>query len=190
LPEQPEKKVPDPYVVYETNSGQHIQGFSEKWSHNFFTLNLKVEFPIVSQARFEAQDLHIMLNNMTPHAITDCWGYFDQQFFFLGEIMPGERQIKTIAPSAMLSNTLFAETTAEQFDANRDRADASSLGNTLQRGLITDIFRTVHATYHDRQDVLYLIGWIESEIIQTGLTGPDIIGEDLTLITWEIPVSR
>ena len=188
LPQQPEKKTPDHYVVYETNSGQHIQGFSEKWSHNFFTLKVKLEFPILSQARFAEQELHIMINNMTPHSITDCWGYFDQQFFFLDDIMPGEKQVKTIAQSKMLTEKLL-ELEAEQFVSNLVLKDSSPL-STMQRELTKDILRTVHATYQDRQDVLYLIGWIESGIIQTSFSGPGIIGEDLTLITWEIPVSR
>jgi hypothetical protein len=187
LSQQPEKKTPDPYVVYATNSEQHIQGFSEKWSHNFFTLNVKLEFPILSQARFDAEDLHIMINNMTPHSIKDCWGYFDQQFFFLDEIMPGDKQVKTIAQSAMVTEKLLTELETEQFISNLAMKD---LVTTMQRGLIKDILGTVQATYQDRQDVVYLIGWIESGIIQARFTGPGIIGEDLTLITWEIPISR
>jgi hypothetical protein len=189
LSDQPEKKTPDQYVVYETNSGQHIQGFLEKWSHNFFTLNLKLELPILSQARFEDRDLHIVMNNMTPYSIKDCWGYFDQQLFFLGEIMPGEKQVKTIAQAAMLTKNLLTEPEVEQFVSNLALHDSSPLVNTMQRELIKDILSTVHATYQDRQDVLYLIGWTESGVIQTSFTGPGIIGEDLTLITWEIPVS-
>jgi hypothetical protein len=190
LLEQPEKKTPDQYVVYETNSGQHIQGSSEKWSHNFFTLNVKLEFPIVGQARFEAQDLHLMIDNMTPHSITGCWGYFDRQLFFLDEIIPGEKQVKTIAQSAMLTKNFLTEPETEQFVSNPGSHNASSLLNRMQQGLIQDILRTVDATYQDRQDVLYLLGWIESGIIPTSFSEPGIIGEDLTLITWEIPVSE
>jgi hypothetical protein len=189
LPEKMEKNIPNRYVLHENPSEQRVTGFAEKWSYAFFTLNTTLEFPVVGQAELDDQRLRIMIENMTSYTISDCQVYFDDRVFFVGDIVPGKEQTKSITRSEMRDKELFDEQQAERIAKNIDENSPSAFVTTLQKNLGKDVLLATHLRYQSRRDSLYFIGWIQSGIIQVSFTKPGIIGQDLTLITWEIPIN-
>ena len=189
LSEISNKKTPGIYVLHEQNSIQQIKGISSKWSHNFFAVNSTLEFPLMSQAHLDAQRLRITIENMTPYKIMDCWGYFDSRLFFLGDIWPDNTQTKTITTTTLKNRNFFDYRDADQVMHTFETTDLSSSLKTIQKELIKEILPAVHSIYQSRQDTLYVIGWIQSDIMKANFTSPGIIGEHLTLISWEIPIT-
>jgi len=190
LPENLNKKIPGQHVLHEDPSGQGVTGFAGKWSYNFFMLHTKIEFPVVGQAHLDDQHLRIMIENMTPHKIINCQVYFDKQVLFLGDILPNKKHTKDITRSEMETKEPFDKQNIEGFVKNINSDDSLSFLEAMQKNLTKDVLLKVHSQFQSRRDSVYLIGWTQSSIIKAGFTKPEITsGEDLTLITWEIPIT-
>lgn len=184
------KKIPNAYRLHENNTGQRILGFSENWSYNFFTIPLKVEFPVVGQGHLDEKGLHITIDNITSHKIVDCRVYFDNRLLFLGNILPNKKQVKHIPRSIIRRKELFDNQETELFSANSKTGGGSSFLKTMQKDLAKSILRAVQSTSQSRRNSLYIIGWIESGIVKADFSKTEISGNDLTLLTWEIPVLK
>ena len=181
--------TPGPYQLHTHDSGQRIRGFLEKWSHNFFMIQSTFEFPVSGQARFDEQGLHLMIENVTPYKIVDCQVYFKNRLFSLDDnILPDREYIKNITRSEIEKQELFDERQAELIAKSGNTTSSSSFLQRMQKSLAKDVFIAVHSQYTSEQETLYLIGWIQSGIIQAEFTKSGVVGEDLTLITWEIPI--
>ena len=69
-------------------------------------------------------------------------------------------------------------------------ADAILLLTLNPEKLVKDVLGAVHSQYQSRRDILYLIGWVQSGIMEVDFSESGTTGEDLILITWEIPVNE
>ncbi len=183
------KKTPHTYRLHEDTSGQHIIGFSENWSYSFFLLHTKLEFPILGEAHFDNQGLRISIDNMTPHKIRDCRIYFEKRVFFLGNILPNKKQIKNIPRSVMQHKELFDNQETDLM-SNNEIPGVSSFVKALQKDFTKDILLAVHSVHQSQEESLQFIGWIDTGIVKTEFSRPGITGDDLTLLTWKIPVSQ
>jgi hypothetical protein len=183
------QNIPGSYQLYAHDSGQRVKGLSEKWSYNFFMVQSTFEFPISGQARFDEQNLHLTIKNVTPHKLIDCQVYFKNRLFPLSDdILPDTEYTKNITRSEIEKQELFDAQQAEKTAKSSNTSISSSFLQRMQKSLAKDVFIAVHSQYPSEQETLYLIGWVHSGIIQADFTKSGIVGEDLTLITWEIPV--
>ncbi len=209
------RDIPDPYRLEETLAGQQVTGALEKWSHNFFRLHTSVELLLSGQAVPDEQGIALLLDNLTPHTVMDCRIYVDNKVFFLGNIPPGKDQRQQISQTDIRQQEFFDDRQAEKIFSNiethrpgpsgdisfSDRINsvlqalsgepaAGSFLTAIQKNLAADIFRAVHAQYQSQQDVLCLIGWIPAGFVPMKIDKPGVRGEELTLLTWEIPIKR
>jgi hypothetical protein len=187
LPEHLSPKIPGRHVLREDTFGQHVTGFIGKWSSDYFMLHTKFEFPIAGQAQLDDQHLRILIENMTPHKLTNCQVYFNNQLFFLGNILPHKKHTEDIMRPETENNEPFDKQNIGQFVKSIATDQSSSFVNAMQKSLTKDVLLEIHS--QARQDTMYLIGWIRSGVIKADFTKQEIIGEELTLITWKIPVS-
>ena len=189
LSKDPDKRVPGPYVLHLSDSGQRISGVLEKWSYNFFMIAPPVDFPVVGQALMDEQRLRLRIENRTPYQIVDCWVYFQSRVFVLGDILPNTEQIKDIPQADINSREPFTEQEAELLIKSPHPSSSLSFLKMMQKELAKDALLAVQSKYGSGQNTLCLIGWIPSGILQAGFGKAGISGENLTLIAWEIPVT-
>jgi len=183
------KNTPSNIVVLQKpDSGQRVIGSSKKWSHTFFVVNLKFAFNIAGRALQDDQGLKMTIENNTPFNIIDCLVYFDNRFFFLGNILPDKEQVKRIAKSDMDKTNGFDGPDPESLFQNSDATGVSSFLKTMNKDLIKDLLLAVQSKYKYKRENVCVLGWIHSGVIQTPFAKPCINGEGLTLITWEVPV--
>lgn len=187
LPEHLSPKIPGRHVLHEDISGQHVTGFIGKWSSDFFMFHTKFEFPVAGQARLDAQHLRILIENMTPHKLTNCQVYFDNRVFFVGDILPHKKHTEELMRPETDNNAPFDRQNIGQFVENIATDKSSSFVKAMQKNLAEEVLLEIYS--QSRRDRIYLIGWIESGIIKANFTDQEIAGENLTLMTWEIPVN-
>jgi len=55
--------------------------------------------------------------------------------------------------------------------------------------LLSTALREIQAQYQTTENIVSALGWIQSTVIQAHFTQPEISGDDITLLTWEIPLN-
>jgi hypothetical protein len=186
--ENTNRKVPNPYVLHEDDSGQQILGVLDKCSHIFFVVNAKFEFPILGQVRRDAQNLRLKIENQTSDKILACKVYVDNRFFDLGDLPAHTVQRKKITGADLNRKHMFTHQDAEKMAMNFYSDDSKSLSKPICADLFENILLKVHAKYKSRRDTMLFIGWIQRGLIQTNVEPFETKGADLTMINWEIPI--
>lgn len=189
LPSKIKDETSHSLALHENATEQTILFSSDRWSYRFFKISSMMDFPIRGEAFMNEQDLVIVIENLTPHSVTDCQMYFANRLFFFGNIAPGKKQVKRLAGSVISQKELFQIEGAKRVAESIVPNVPTSLLEKMQKNLMKDLLLSVHSRYDSRQDGLHLFGWITSELISTSLKHLGIPGENVALLEWEIPLS-
>jgi hypothetical protein len=181
-------KIPNPYVVQENYTGQQIVGSINKWSHSFYMFNSKFDAPFVGQAFRDNQHLTIRVENKLPHKIVDCLVYFKKRFLFIDDILGNNQQIMKLKLSDLKNTEIFNDHEAERIIQRLDVDAAPSYLKTTQKKLTKDLLFGIHAKYKSAPNRVFLVGWVQAGVIHPKFIQSHPLGENLTLINWELPV--
>lgn len=183
-----EKSTSQNFTIHEREGAQYISGTSEQWSPGFFMAQTALEFPMLSEARRDHQGLQLAINNMTPYSISNCRAYVDNRLFALGDVAADSAFTFSISTSELEQTPMLDEQSLRQFVQEFQANGASSAAEAIQKDLFNTVLREIQAKYQAEHKNISVFGWIQSGVIQARFTQPGISGDDLTLLTWDIPL--
>jgi hypothetical protein len=175
-------------AFHENEEEQSLSIPLEKWSHRFLKMSTWMDIQFRGQAFRDDQGLLIMVENMTSHTILDSRIYYDGRFFSLGDIASGKKPVKRLTNREINKKAMFlseaASTIAEEMVGDHPSTPFENMRNSLLESLLLQ----VHSRYHGKQEIMYLFGWIDSNVIQNPLTGIGTDGDGVALIELEIGI--
>jgi hypothetical protein len=181
-------KVPDPYVLQNSDSGQYINGSVHPWSHSFYKMKLQVTSPLTGHVRLDKSFMTLMVENKVPHNLVDCLVYFRKRFLFVEDILANNRQTIKIDLAKFKRKEIFGEHEVEKIARHFDDNDSNAYFRKIQRYLTSDLLREIHNKYKSRSDSLILIGWMQAALIQPEFDQNSLPGTGITMINWDLPV--
>jgi hypothetical protein len=188
ISEKSDTQIPNPYVLQKKDGGQHIAGSIQRWSHNFYKLNLHFRSPLAGHARRDKSFMTLMVENNLPHNIVDCLVYYQKRFLWVEDILAGTQQAIKFSLARLKKEEFFGEQEIGKIIRRfGDNGSASYLRKT-QRNLSSDLLLEIHAKYKTRPDNLILIGWLEADLIQPEFNPAGPPGVAISMISWELPV--
>jgi hypothetical protein len=181
-------KIPNPYAVNENDSGQHIIGSLNKWSHSFYKITSSTDAPLIGHAERDDLQLTIAIENRLPDKVVDCLVYYQRRFVFVGDILSGARQNIRLNIADLKKTEISNELAIKQITQRFMGHQASSFLGNSQKYLSADVLRAVHDNYKLDFDSLVIIGWIQAGVFHPGINRDHVPGENLTLLKWVLPV--
>jgi hypothetical protein len=188
ISEKSNTKIPNPYVLLKKDGGQHITGSIERWSHNFYKLNLSLTSPLAGYARRGKSFMTLMVENKLPHNLVDCLIYYKKRFLWVEDILADTRQTIKINLTKLKKEEFFSEQEVKNIIRRFDGNGSASYLRKTQRYLASDFLLAIHAKYKSKPDSMILMGWIEAGLIQPEFNPTSPPGAGITLINWELPV--
>jgi hypothetical protein len=183
-----ERKIPHPYTLEDNYSGRRILGFLDKWSHSFYMINSTFDSPIAGRAQRDRHHLTLSIENKLPRRITHCLIYFKKRFLLIDDILARKQQTITLKLSDLKKTEFFYEQEIEKIIDGLGIQASSSYLNTIQNELTKNLMLAIDAKYRSRPDSMVLIGWVQTGVIQPVFEHSRPLGENLTLVNWELPV--
>jgi len=188
LSKRSKRKIPNPFVLHENHTGQQIVGSINKWSHSFYMFHSKFDAPFVGKAFRDNQHLTIRVENKLPHKIVDCLVYFKKRFLFIDDILANNQQIIKLKLSDLKNTEIFNNYEAERIIQRLDVNARPSFLKTTQKKLTKDLLFGIHTKHKLNTNRVFLIGWVQAGVIHSKFKQTRPLGENLTLINWELPV--
>jgi hypothetical protein len=188
ISEKANTKIPNPYVLQKKDSGQHISGSIQRWSHNFYKLNLQITSPLAGSARRDKSFITLMVENKLPHNLVDCLIYYKKRFLWVEDILAGNRQTIKINLAKLKKKEIFSEHEVETIIRRFDGNGFASYFRKTQRNLTSDLLLEIHNKYQSRPDSIILVGWMQAGLIQPEFNQTSPAGAGITMINWELPV--
>jgi hypothetical protein len=181
-------QIPNPYVLQKKDSGQHISGSLQPWSHNFYKLDLQIASPLAGSARRDKSFLTLVVENRLLHNLVDCLIYFKKRFLWVDDILAGNRQTIKINLAKLKKKEIFSEHELETIVKRFDGNGSASYFRKTQRNLTSDLLLEIHNKYQSRPDSIILVGWMQAGLIQPEFNQTSPAGAGITMINWELPV--
>jgi hypothetical protein len=186
--ERSRRKIPVLYVLHEKNGSQQNEGALSRWSHSFYKMESNPMAPIEGDAKRDNRRLIVRVDNRMPHRITNCLVYFKKRFVFVEDIPAQNRVTLKLELSDLKKTEIFNNHEINRIlDGLIKKGDRNYLKASLQ--IITeDALPKIHARYKSAPDRLVILGWIRAAMSPPGFEQNQLKGENLTLISWELPV--
>lgn len=188
ISEKSDAKIPNPYVLLKMDSGQHIIGSTQRWSHNFYKLNLQVASPLAGHARRDKSVMTLMVENRLPHNLVDCLVYYRKRFLFVEDILASNRQTMKVNLAKLKKKEIFGEHQVDSIIRHFDGNGSDGYLRQTQRNLTPELLLEIHNKYKAKSDSLILIGWVQAGLIQPRFNQAHPAGAGITMINWKIPV--
>ena len=188
LPKHSKTKIPNPYVLHESDSGQWILGSLDNWSNNFYMMNSTLDSPLLGHALRDDHHLTLTVENKLPFGLLDCMVYFKKRFIFIDDILANNRQIIKLRLSDLKKTEIFNDHEAERIIKRFDINGSPSFLKTMQSNLSKEVLFQIHNQYQSMPDSLFLIGWGRGGVIQPTFKQTNPAGYSLTMVNWELPV--
>ncbi len=188
LPPALEKSASQNFTIQEQEGAQYISGISEQWFPGFFMAQTALEFPMLSEVHRDHQGLQFAITNMTPYSISNCWAYVDNRLFALGDVVADSAFTFAMPESKFEQTPMLDEQSLRQFVQEFRVNGVSSAAEAIQKDLFNTVLREIQAKYQTESKNISVFGWIQSGLIQARFTQPGISGDNLTLLTWDIPL--
>jgi hypothetical protein len=182
------RKIPHPHAVEENYSGQRISGFLDTWSHIFYMIDSRFDSPIRGHALQDRQHLRLSIKNKLPRKITHCLVYFKKRFLFIDDIPADTKQTITLKLADLKKTEIFNDQEIDRIIEGLGRIPSSSYLKNTRNQLIKNLLIDVDAQYRSKPDSMVLIGWVQTGLIQPVFERSSPLGENLTLVNWELPV--
>jgi hypothetical protein len=181
-------KIPNPYGLLKKDSGQHIVSTIQRWSHNFYKLNLHFTSPLAGNARCDESFMTLVVENRLPRNLVDCLIYYRKRFLFVEDISAGNRQTIQYNLAELKKKEIFGEHEVEKIIKRFDGNGSASYLRKTQRYLTLDLLLKIHDKYKSRPDSMVLVGWLAAGLIQPEFNPIIPAGAGITMINWELPV--
>ena len=188
LSKHSKRKIPNPFVLHENHTGQQIVGSINKWSHIFYMFNSNIDAPVVGQAFRDTRHLTIRVENKLPYKIVDCLVYYKKRFLFIDGILGNNQQLIKLNLSDLKNTEIFNEHEAERIIQRLDASATPSFLKTTQSKITKELLFGIHARHKLVTNKVFLIGWVQAGVIHSKFKQIHPLGENLTLINWEIQV--
>lgn len=182
------KKIPNPYVLHESDTGQRILGVLNSWSDNFYMMNSKLDSPLIGQALQDDHHLTITVENKLPFGLVDCLVYFKKRFIFIDDILAKKQQVMKLNLSDLKKTEIFNDREAERIINRLISNGSRSYLKTMQHNLTKAALLQVHNKYRSTRDSLFLIGWGQGGLVQPTFIQTNPAGKRLTMVNWILPV--
>ncbi len=184
------KKIPNPYILHESDTGQQILGVLNSWSDNFYMMKSKLNSPLLGHALQDDRHLTITVENKLPFGLVDCLVYFKNRYIFIDDILEKKQQVIKLNLSDLKRTEIFNDQEAERI-INRLASNGSrSYLKTMQRNITKEALLQVHNKYRSTRDRLFLIGWGRGELVQPTFIQTNPPGKRLTMVNWVLPVEN
>ena len=188
ISESSNSKLPNPYALQNKDSGQQIIGSMQRWSHNFYKLDLYVSSPLAGYARRDQSFMTLMIENKVPHNFVDCMIYYRKRFIFIEDILVSHRQTIKLNLAKLKKKEIFSEHEVKAIVRRLDGNGSVSYLRKTQQHLTSDLLLAIHKKYKSRPDSLILVAWMQNGLIKPKFHPPNPSGADITMINWELPV--
>jgi hypothetical protein len=182
------RKIPHPYTIEDNYSGQQILGFLNKWSHSFYMINSTFDSPIEGHALRDSHHLTLSIENRFPRRIINCLVYYKKRFLLIDDILAHKQQKITLKLSDLKKTEIFNDQEIERIIDGLGINTSSSYLKTTQNRLIKNLILGIDAKYRSKPDSMVLIGWVQTGVILPVFEQSKPLGENLTLVNWELPV--
>ena len=183
--------TPQNFRLYEQESHQYITGALAHWTPGFFEIHTAaLEFPMTGEARRDNEGLKVVIHNMSSHTLGACWGYYDNRLFPLGTIAADALLTPAFSQTDFENSLVFDDHQLGEIIQNIQLDGVSSSLQKMHKDVFPLAIAQIHSQYQANQDVMYVFGWIPSGLLPAHFTQPGITGDELTLLTWEIPVTE
>ena len=183
---KPEDMARHSYTLHQTEYGQTAVIPIDRWSNRFFQVDSVIDIQLQGEAVMEESVLKLSFKNNTPHDIINAWLFYTGRSLFIGTIPKGEVRMMSF-DREMLSRQPSLTNREEIFQKTADLAQTPLL-RTLQNSMMASLFFPIQSHFEQRKDVVYIVGWIDSEVGPSGLSPQDAEGESAAILEWEIPV--
>jgi len=188
LSQRSQNKVPYPYVLQGNNGMQQIAGSLDRWSHNFYRLQLDFESPLSGYARQDNFFLTLEVQNKLPQNLVDCLVYYKGRFVFVDDILANRPQVLKLSLAKLKETEIFNDHEAENIMRHLDGRDAAAFLRSAQMNLTEDLLYNVHKKYQSRDDRIILLGWMQAGLVQPKFVPFDPPAAGLTMVSWQLPV--
>jgi len=188
IAEKADTKIPNPYVLQKKDSGQHIIGSIQRWSHNFYKLNFHAASPLSGHARRDKSLMTLMVQNKLPYNLVDCLIYYRKRFLFVEDIGAGNRQTIKVDLAKLKEIEAFGEHQVDSIVRRFGGNGSAAYLRKTQRNLTPQLLFEIHDKYKSRTDSLILTAWIQAGLIQPEFNPAGVPGAGITLINWELAV--
>ena len=182
------RKIPHPYTIEDNYSGQHISGNLANWSHSFYMINSTFDSPIQGHALRDGHQLTLSIENKFPRRIINCLIYFKKRFLLIDDILAHKQQTITLKLSDLKKTEIFNEQEIERIIDELGITASSSYLKATQNQLIKNLLLDIDKKYRAKPDSVVFIGWVQAPVIQPGFEQSRPLGENLTLVNWELSV--
>jgi len=186
--EKSDTKIPNPYELQKIDSGHQIIGAIQRWSHNFYKLNLPGASPLTGYALRDKSWMTLMIQNKLPHNLVDCMIYYRKRFLFVEDILAGNHQIIKVNLAKLKKKEIFGEHQVDSIVRRFRGIGSDTYLRKAQRNLIPDMLFEIHHKYQTKSDRMILIGWMQAGLIQPQFNQAHPAGADITMINWGLPV--
>ena len=186
MPGKGEEETVHNFNLHENDSEQTLKVSLNNWSHRFFKIVADMDFPLRGNASMDEKGLAITVENMSPFKIIDCHIYFAKRFISFGNIDPAKKQVKRLE-GVDLQNPIHIQDIGQLADS-MVAISPKSLLEKVKRDITNDLLLSIDSLYYSKKKMLLFFGWIESNVISIDIDRPNISGNGITLLEWEIPV--
>jgi hypothetical protein len=183
------KQTPAPYVLRHTDTGLRISGELNKWSYNFFTFTTPIDFQMKAEAHHAKNEgLQLVFDNPTPQSLMAAYGYLAGKLFALGPIAAETTVTKSFSQTVVQTQKLFDSGSLQALLEPDRTLGQLPFWRRIQQNLLKHVLMAVHETYNGREDVLVLVGWMPSDVLELNFASSGHVGDSVTLVTWVVPV--
>ena len=188
LSERSRRKIPVLYVMHEKNGSQQIEGTLSRWTHSFYKMESNLMAQIEGHAKQDNQRLTVKVDNKMSHRLTNCLVYFKKRFVFVEDIPAQKRLTINLELSDLKKTEIFNIHGTNRIIDGLIKKDASNYLKASQEIITEDALPKIHARYKSAPDRLVILGWIQAGMTPPGFKQNQLKGQNLTLISWELPV--
>jgi len=188
IPERSDAKIPNPYVLQQTDGGQQIIGSIRRWSYNFYKLNLHMASPLAGHARRDKTVMTLTVENRSPHNLVDCLIYYRKRFLFIEDMPANNRQILKVNLAKLMKKEDFGEHQVDSIVKRLGRNGSDAYLRKTQKYLAPELLHDIHHKYRTKSDRLLLIAWMTAGLIQPQFNRAHPPGAGITMVNWELPV--
>jgi hypothetical protein len=185
---QSKRKIPHPYTIVDNYAGQRISGFLDKWTHSFYMIHSTFDSPISGNALGDRHQLILSIENKFTRKIINCLIYFKKRFLLIDDIPANKRQTITVKLAELKKTEIFNEQEIERIIDRLSINPPSPYLKTIQNNLMKDLLVGIDAKYRSEPNSMVLIGWVKTGIVHPVFENFKPLGENLTLVNWELPV--
>ena len=180
------QKIPNPFRIKQVGRRNHIVGVSGNWSFSFYKTRPLFEFPIFADVQSDGDHLNVIVENQTPYEMVDCWIFYNQRFFKIKDIAAESNESRNIAKSLIEGEPVYDAGGLKSKNIRGTQMESTffeTIQNNLKEDLRVTIHRSVDANVNEK--TVYLMGWINADIIKPNFFQKDITGKGVTLVTWK-----